>query len=350
LRKRMAEEGEEVPPEPLPPKVLIVVTSTETFPDGSPCGFWLAEAVHPFLEFTKHGWAVEYASIAGTAVADPKSIEAADPETLAWWEDEANKALLAEPKKLADIPLEDVLTVYEAILFVGGFGAAWDFPECAEAQALVKTFYEGGKVVAGVCHGPLAFVNVVLSDETKLLAEKDVCGFSNPEEAMMEKLEVVQKPNGPGTFQDFAVEQGAKFQIGLPMEPLVVKMANLFTAQNPASAGPLATAIVYYYDPIKAEFEPPRLTMLKRREVLVAEIQKADTVFATSLADLKKQEAAGGAVSGKLEELQYKAVAGRQYRAALLADLDMQIERNATRRQAALDAAEAAKKAAAEEE
>ena len=68
-----------------------------------------------------------------------------------------------------------------------------------------------------------------------------------------------------------------------------------------------------------------------------------------ALAALKKQEAAGG-VADKLEMLQLKAVAQRDYRASYLADLDAKLERNAVLRQAAIDAAAAAAAAAAAEE
>ena len=159
-------DEEEVPAAPKLPKCLIVTTSAETYPDGeTPSGLWISEAAEPAMEFVKQGWEVAYASIAGTTVADPASIEAADAATKTWWEE--NKASVMESTKVADIPPESVAD-YEAIFLSGGSGTMFDFKDCAELQALIKGFYEADKVVAAVCHGPVGLVNVVLSDETKV--------------------------------------------------------------------------------------------------------------------------------------------------------------------------------------
>jgi len=328
-------------------KCLIVMTSAETLSDESPTGYYLSEVVHPYNTFIAHGWEVAFASIAGTAVADPASVEAADPETAAFWDDSAKKALLDAPTKLADIPIETATAEYEALYFAGGFGCMVDFAECAEAQALIKAFVEGeGKIVAAVCHGPIVFANIE-AGEGKLLADKKVTAFTDVEEEAMGKLELMT--SGPGTCQTKLSAAGAKFQVGLKFEPQVVMDGNIFTGQNPASATPLATAVVYAFDPIKKEFEQPRLKMLKERELLVAAIEGAEKEFAAALDGLKKQEASGAAVADKLDELQYKTVAGREFRAAKLIDIDRQIERIAMKRKMAIDAKIAAEKAAAEE-
>jgi len=345
-------DEEEVPAGPKAPKALIVLTSVDKFPDESPTGYYLSEATHPYFEFLKNGWEVDFASVAGTTAADPSSVEAAaaDKETMAFWNDEEKKKLLDAPTTLEALATGETpaTELYQAIYFSGGFGAMWDFPTSEHAQALVKAFYEAGKVVAAVCHGPIVFANVALGDETKLVADKEMTGFSNAEEVKMEKMEVVSAPSGPGSCQDALTASGAKFQVGLPFESQVVKVAGgegagiLMTGQNPASAGPLATAIVYHFDPIKAEFEPPRLAMLTKRAVLVADIEEAEFNFVAKLDQVKTDAA-------KTEELQTLSQAGRDFRAAALADLDMQLERNATRRQAALDA-KAKAEAATEEE
>ena len=121
------------------------------------------------------------------------------------------------------------------------------------------------------------------------------------------------------------------------------------TGQNPPSAGPLAVQVCYFYDPIRGEFEPPRQALLAERAILVSEIEAAKAAFEKELAALKKQEAAGG-VADKLEMLQMKAVAQRDYRASCLADIDSQLERNAIMRNAAIAAKAAAEAADAAEE
>jgi putative intracellular protease/amidase len=45
-----------------------------------------------------------------------------------------------------------------------------------ESHSLIKEFYEKGKVVSAVCHGPAALVNVKLSDGSYLVAGQEVTG------------------------------------------------------------------------------------------------------------------------------------------------------------------------------
>jgi len=348
-------DEEEPPAPPKLPTALIVVTSCVTLPNESATGYYLSEVAHPYNEFKKHGWEVEFASITGEARADPASVAGADSESKTFYEDEVIMPTVANAKAIAEIPVEDAMAKYECLYFAGGFGAAVDFPNCEEAKTLIKAFLEAGeetkKVVAAVCHGPLVLANVLNADETKLLADKVCTGFSDAEEVKMGMKEVMStEGGGPGTCQELFTSAGAKYQVGLPFEPLVCCSGPLMTGQNPASAAPLATSVVYYFDPIKAEFEPKRLAMLKAREALVAEITTMEKQYEEKLAALKKQETAGGAVADKIEELVALTQAGAAYRAASLTDLDAQLARNAALRQAALDAKAAAEAAAAAEE
>lgn len=356
---------EEAPAAPVPKQVLIVLTSTTAYPDGSPTGFWLGEATHPYFEFVKSGWEVTFASVGGSALADEASLADLDAETAAFWADEEKKALLekapklgfttpineetGEPGEEAPVPTEEYVAKYDAVYFCGGYGTMFDLPACEPAVALVKAMYEAGKVVAAVCHGPIILSGIVMGDETKLLAGKECTGFTNLEEAAQGKYEVVSKDSGPGSCEDTMREAGGLFKDGGVFKPNVCVAGNLMTGQNPPSAGPLAVQVCYFYDPIRGEFEPPRQALLAERAILVSEIEAAKAAFEKELAALKKQEAAGG-VADKLEMLQMKAVAQRDYRASCLADIDSQLERNAIMRNAAIAAKAAAEAADAAEE
>ncbi|PYH93875.1 hypothetical protein BO71DRAFT_430515 [Aspergillus ellipticus CBS 707.79] len=50
----------------------------------------------------------------------------------------------------------------------------------------IREFYESDKVVAAVCHGPAALVNVKLSDGTYLVAGQVVTGLSDAEEEVLQ--------------------------------------------------------------------------------------------------------------------------------------------------------------------
>jgi putative intracellular protease/amidase len=362
----MGDEEGEAPAAPVPKQALIVLTSTTELPDGTPTGFWLGEATHPYFQFVASGWEVTFASVGGAALADESSLGSnLDAETKAFWEDEEKKALLekapklgfttpineetGEPGEEVPVPTEEYVAKYDAVYIAGGYGCMWDLPACEPAVALVKAMYEAGKVVAAVCHGPILLSGIVMGDETKLLAGKECTGFTNVEEAEQGRYEIVSKESGPGSCEDTMREAGGLFKDGGLFKPNVCVAGNLMTGQNPPSAGPLAVQVCYFYDKIRGEFEPPRQALLAEREVLVGEIEAAKAAFAKELAALKKQEAAGG-VADKFEMLQLKAVAQRDYRASCLADLDAKLERNAVLRQAAIDAEAAAAAAAAAEE
>ena len=80
-------------------------------------------------------------------------------------------------KRAADVNAED----YDAIYFTGGHGVMFDF--CGDALgALTARFYETGRVVSAVCHGPAGLLNVPLSSGDPLVKGKNVTGFSWPEE------------------------------------------------------------------------------------------------------------------------------------------------------------------------
>lgn len=78
------------------------------------------------------------------------------------------------------IPVSKVHTaeLFDAVYVPGGHGCCFDMPESKELQAILAKAYEAGKVVASVCHGPTCFVNVCLTDGTKLVKGKKVCFLS----------------------------------------------------------------------------------------------------------------------------------------------------------------------------
>ena len=223
-------------------KVLIVLTSVDKYPDGKPTGWYLPEAVHPYVKFLAAGFDVDFASITGTATCDPGSIDASkDDETcMEFWNDAGMRELTEKAKKLDDCAAAS----YDAVLFAGGFGVMWHFPKSAVAQAFIKAMYTAGKPTGAVCHGPIAFINVTLDDGTPLLKGKECTGFTDGEENAVGMLAVVSAPSGPGSCQEMMAKAGGVFKDGGVFQPNVCVAGNLFTGQNPPSAGPIADAMV----------------------------------------------------------------------------------------------------------
>ena len=117
----------------------------------------------------------------------------------------------------------------------------FDFPDNPYIQNLVQQFYESGKTVGAVCHGPASLINVTLSDGTPLLADKSVSGFTNEEELFLipdaEEL-------FPFLLQDKMTSQGAQFDAGTMYLKNVVKDGKLITGQNPWSTWELAEQMI----------------------------------------------------------------------------------------------------------
>lgn len=119
----------------------------------------------------------------------------------------------------------------------------YDLATDEESQALIREFWESGKVVGAVCHGPAALVNVKLSDGSYLVADAPVTGFSNAEENMVHlsqympfMLETELQNRSGGRFEKAANDWASHVA--------VAKNGRLITGQNPASSEAWGQAIL----------------------------------------------------------------------------------------------------------
>lgn len=212
-------------------RILIALTSHAALGDtGKGTGFYVSEAAHPWEVFTEAGFEVDLVSVAG---GEPPrdGVDSDDP---------VQRRFLALPS-LGDTPRpEDVdPSGYSAILFAGGHGTMWDFPDNPALAALTRTIWENGGVVAAVCHGPAALVGVTLSDGTPLVAGRRVAAFTDAEEAAVGLTTVV-----PFLLASRLRELGAEHVPGPDFQPQVIRDGRLVTGQNPASARGVAEAVL----------------------------------------------------------------------------------------------------------
>jgi putative intracellular protease/amidase len=98
---------------------------------------------------------------------------------------------------------------YDAVFVVGGKGAMFDLPDNGALQDILAGAYTSGSIVAAVCHGPAALVNVQLPDGSYLVDGKQVNGFTNVEEQMFGQKWM---PDFPFLLEDKLVERGGEFQ------------------------------------------------------------------------------------------------------------------------------------------
>ncbi len=215
-------------------KILIALTSHDDLAGLRTTGFYLSEVAHPWRVFTDAGYTVDLVSVAG---GEPPvdGVDLSDPIQRAFVEDEQMKAKLRQTPRFADVDAAE----YDAILFAGGHGTMWDFPNDPDLAATARDLYERGGVVAAVCHGPAALVGVRLSDGQPLVAGKQVAAFTNGEEEAAGLTRHM-----PFLLQSRLEELGAKHTGAPNFEAHVVSDQRLVTGQNPASATGVAQAVL----------------------------------------------------------------------------------------------------------
>ncbi|HLT57233.1 MAG: type 1 glutamine amidotransferase domain-containing protein [Limnochordales bacterium] len=212
-------------------RVLMVVTSHATITPEKPTGIWLSEFSEPYTLFRQQGYEVTVASIrGGKAPVDPRSLkEPVDGETrTALQELEATIAL-------RDVPTDD----FDAIFLPGGHGTMYDLPGSEELAQTLRSFYETGRVIGAVCHGPAGLVGATLSDGTPLVTGKRVTGFTNEEETAAGYDQLM-----PFLLEDRLKELDATF-VAAPMWADHIEVdGRLITGQNPQSSVSAAKAVI----------------------------------------------------------------------------------------------------------
>ena len=271
-------------------RILAVVTSADRYAGtDEPTGYELTELSRAYYVFAANGFEVDVASPQGgepPAVLDDDDM---GPFDYAFMNDAE-----AWAKVVDSLPLGEVdASGYDAVYFVGGKGTMFDFPEDPAVQALARDVYEAGGVVAAVCHGPAALVNVELSDGQPLLAGRTVAGFTNEEELFLipDAAEVF-----PFLLEDGLAGSAANVSTGPLYLEHVVQDGRLITGQNPWSVWAMAEAVVEAlgYTPVARERTPEERAV----EVLLAYETAGDAAARSHLRSLLVEEA--GSVSRHL--------------------------------------------------
>jgi putative intracellular protease/amidase len=147
-------------------------------PPNKATNFSQSEFAHPYNILAPHTSITVASPKGGAAPLDPNSVAAAADDT-------ASQTFLSKETSLweSTVPLSSVSAAdYAAIIFVGGHGPMFDLATDATSHALIRDFYAQDKVIAAVCHGPAALINVVLEDGKPLLEGLKVTGFTDSEE------------------------------------------------------------------------------------------------------------------------------------------------------------------------
>jgi putative intracellular protease/amidase len=215
-------------------KVLIIVSNANAIgPNHRRTGVFLSEVAHPYAEFDRAKYQMDFASLTGdTPYLDALHL-ANDPDNLAFlagngW------AAMQKASKLSDVDVKQ----YDAIFVPGGLAPMVDMPEHPLLKKVIKETYERKAIVGAVCHGPVSLLNVKLSNGTYLLAGKNVSSFTNDEEDNYAKADV------PFELETALTKQGAIFHKAGPWQAHSIADGNLVTGQNPASAKGVAEKMI----------------------------------------------------------------------------------------------------------
>jgi putative intracellular protease/amidase len=143
---------------------------------------------------------------------------------------------LANTLRFNDINTDD----YAGVFFPGGYGQLWDLASDSKVIRAIEDWIREKTPVAMVCHAPAILRDAKNSAGEPLVKGKDVTGFTDAEDEEIDlsrhllfSLEKALTANG-GNFR----------RSNKNWLPNVVEDGALLTGQNPASAAPIADALV----------------------------------------------------------------------------------------------------------
>jgi putative intracellular protease/amidase len=210
--------------------ILLALTSHDDLGGVRPTGFYVPEAAHPWRVFRNAGFAVDLVSVRGGR----PPMDGFDGD------DQIQREFAHLPDLAATRRAAEVDSVgYDGIFYVGGHGTMWDFPDDRDLARLGRDVYESDGVVAAVCHGSAALLNLTLSNGSYLIEGKEVSAFTNAEEDAVHLSGVV-----PFLLQTALEERGAKHVAAPNFQCQVSVSERLVTGQNPASATRTAEEVV----------------------------------------------------------------------------------------------------------
>ena len=211
-------------------RALIVTTSQDQLGDGGKeTGVFGSELTVPYYAFLDGGMAVDVASIRGGEIPiDPSSfmwfLETASDKR--YQEDPEFKAKVKNSRKIDSVDF----TQYDIIFLSGGWGAAYDLGTSETLGQKVSEAWAAGKVVGGVCHGPLGLL--LAKDETgePLVKGRRLTAVTDKQ---VEQLGITMTPQHPERELRAA---GALFESETALQDMfanhVVVEGRLVTGQN----------------------------------------------------------------------------------------------------------------------
>ena len=131
---------------------------------------------------------------------------------------------------------------YDIVFLAGGWGAAFDFGFSDELAAGITEANAAGKLIGGVCHGPLGLINATAPDGRPLVEGRRVSGVTDKQ---VRELGITATPHHPETELR---AKGALFESQTrrrdPLANHWVVDGNLVTGQNQNAAPMVARELM----------------------------------------------------------------------------------------------------------
>lgn len=221
-------------------RLLMVLTSHEEIGiSGKKTGNWFDEVATPYYKFKEAGFDVTIASPkGGSAPIDPFSYDDGfmTESTRRFLGDAAAQRALAETLRFNDIDSDD----YAGVFFPGGYGQLWDLASDLKVIRSIEQWIAKNTPVAMVCHAPAVLRDAKKVNGEPLVQGMNVTGFTDAEDTELDLSRHLLF-----SLEKALTINGANFKrSNRNWSPNVVEDGALITGQNPASAAPIADALV----------------------------------------------------------------------------------------------------------
>lgn len=216
-------------------RALVVATNRAVLDVGKPTGVFASEMTVPYYAFADAGMDVDVASpLGGVVPVDPLSLKpvlrcADDDRFLA---DDTFRDQVTNSLAIADLDMDR----YDMVFLAGGWGAAFDFGFSDALARKVTQANALGKVIGGVCHGPLGLRNATGTDGQPLVQGRKITAVTDKQ---VKELGIGSTPHHPETeLRAMGAEFESETRFRDPLANHWVVDGNLVTGQN-QNAGPM---------------------------------------------------------------------------------------------------------------
>jgi putative intracellular protease/amidase len=211
-------------------RALIITTSHATLGDGGPAtGVFGSEMTAPYYAFLDAGMEVDVASICGGSIPiEPMSFRwflAAESDKR-YQQDAVFQTKVRQSLAIETLDFRD----YDIIFLAGGWGAAYDLGRSEVLGQKISAAWAAGKVIGGVCHGPLGLLLATEPDGKALVRGKHLTAVTDRQ---VSQLGITQTPQHP---ERELRQAGAQFESSTAFRDIfathVVADGRLVTGQN----------------------------------------------------------------------------------------------------------------------